>query len=322
MLRTYATTFCKALQRLDKIADTLMIRLWLSRGTLISVREQLSAQLILGILSRRLAPGERLPSVRELARRLNLHANTISAAYQDLARRGWVSRRRGSGVFVRDVQMPEGDGSIETFVRGCLEDGLARGFSFGALESAFGRIAQESRPQRFLIVDPDLDLARILAAEVGEATGGILPFTSCDDASKKLTADSCVLVNQAHAPRVRELLGRVSLRAIQLKSMQDMLAGYQRPGSATLIAVVSRSESILHWASTLLSALGFPADSVLQRNPRLSHWQDGLTACDIVATDVVTAAELPKGIRPVVFKVVSDEFLDEIRELVTAKKLS
>ena len=299
-----------------------MIRLWLSRGTSIPVREQLSAQLILGILSRRLAPGERLPSVRELARRLNLHANTIRAAYQDLARRGWVSRRRGSGVFVRDVRMPEGEGSLETFVRACVEDGLARGFSLSALEAAFGRIAQESRPQRFLVVDPDLDLARILAAEVGDAIGGILPFAGFDDASKTLTANTCVLVNQAHVRRVCELLGRVSLRAIQLKSMQDMLAGYQRPASASLIAVVSRSESILHWASTLLSALGFPADSVLQRNPRLSHWQDGLTACDIVATDIVTAAELPKGTRQVVFKVVSDKFLDEVRELVTAKKLS
>ena len=63
-----------------------MVRLWLSRGTSIPIREQLSAQLILGVLSGRLAPGERLPSVRELARRLNVHANTISATYQDLAK--------------------------------------------------------------------------------------------------------------------------------------------------------------------------------------------------------------------------------------------
>src|SRR5260370_40655765 len=100
-----------------------MIRLWLSRGTSIPVREQLSAQLILGILSGRLAPGERLPSVRELARRLKLHANTISATYQDLAKRRWVSRRRGSGVFVRDLGMSVNGGSIEIFVHRCIEEG-------------------------------------------------------------------------------------------------------------------------------------------------------------------------------------------------------
>jgi DNA-binding transcriptional regulator YhcF (GntR family) len=294
-----------------------MIRLWLSRGASIPVREQLSAQLILGILSGRLAPGERLPSVRELARRLNLHANTISATYQDLAKRGWVSRRRGSGVFVRDLQLPEDGGNIEMFVRACVEDGLARGFSLDALRSGFGGLALDSRIQRFLVVDPDPHLARILAAEIGEATACIVPFVDCDQAPQMLTADTCVLVNAAHAPRVRELLGHVSIRAIQLKSMQDVLAGHQRPGSAVLIAVVSRSESILHWASTLLSALGFSPESVLERNPQLAHWQDGLAACDIVATDVVSAAELPRGARPIIFKVVSDEFLAEFRKIVT-----
>ncbi|MGA3028543.1 MAG: GntR family transcriptional regulator [Bryobacteraceae bacterium] len=299
-----------------------MIRLWLSRRTPIPIREQLSAQLILGILSRRLAPGERLPSVRELARRLNLHPNTVSATYQDLARRGWVTRRRGSGVFVRDLQMPEGDGTLEMFVRGCVEEGLARGFSLGELQSAFGVTAREPRRQRFFVVDPDPHLARILAAEIGEATESIVSFAGCDEAMPMLTADTCVLVNAPHAPRIRQLLGHVSLRTIPLKSMQDVLAGHERPATAVLIAVVSGSESILHWASMLLSALGFPPDSVLQRNPRQAHWQDGLAACDLVTTDVVTAAELPKGIKPIIFKVVSDEFLSEMRELVTVRKPS
>lgn len=286
------------------------------------MREQLSAQLILGILSRRLAPGERLPSVRELGRRLKLHPNTISATYQDLEKRGWVSRRRGSGVFVRDVQMPEHTPSIEGFVSTCVEEGLARGFSLDALQSAFATIAQESRTPEFLVVDPDPDLARILAVEIGEAIGSTLPFSGLDDASPKVTADTCVLANEAHVLRISKLLGSESWRAIHLKSMQDMLAGQQRPTSAVLIAVVSHSESIRHWASTLLSSLGFPADCVLQRNPRLAHWQDGLQSCDIVAADVVAAAEISRRLRPIIFKIVSDEFLADIRQIVTAQKLS
>jgi hypothetical protein len=104
--------------------------------------------------------------------------------------------------------------------------------------------------------------------------------------------------------------------------MQDMLAGQQRPTSAVLIAVVSHSESIQHWASTLLSSLGFPADCVLQRNPLRAHWQDGLKTCAIVAADVVAAAEIPKLLRPTIFRIVSDEFLAEMRQVVTAQKLS
>ncbi len=126
-----------------------------------------------------------------------------------------------------------------------------------------------------------------------------------------------MLVSEVQAPRIRQFIGSASHRTIRLKSMPDLLAGHQRPASAVLIAVVSRSESVLHWASTLLSALGFPADSMLQRNPALPNWQDGLTACDIVATDVVSATELPRKIRFIVFRMITDEFLSELREIVT-----
>src|SRR5580658_8081450 len=99
-----------------------MIRIWLSRKTLVPIREQLSAQFILGIMSRRISPGEKLPSVRELARRLKLHANTVSACYQDLAKRGWVSQRRGSGVFVRSFPMPT-EGGIAAFAQAFIQEG-------------------------------------------------------------------------------------------------------------------------------------------------------------------------------------------------------
>ena len=299
-----------------------MIRLWLSRGTSIPVREQLCAQFILGIVSGRLAPGERLPSVRELGRRLNLHANTISATYRDLAKRGWVNQRRGSGVFVRDVQMRERNGNLETFVSECVEEGLARGFSLDTLRAAFGSVSQEFETQRFLVVDPDADLAHVLATEIGEALGRTVPSSGVADAVHKLTPHTCVLANEIHATSIVDLLGPVSLRPIHLKSMQDVLAGQQRPHSEVLIAVVSRSESILRWASTLLSALGFPSDAILLRNPQAAHWQRGLKACHIVATDIVTAAEVAKGIQPIVFRLVADPFLTEMREAVTPLKLS
>jgi DNA-binding transcriptional regulator YhcF (GntR family) len=94
-----------------------MIRLWLSREQSIPMREQLSTQLLLGIVSQRLPPGERLPSVRELARRLHIHANTVSAAYKDLAARGWVKQRKGSGVYVRNVGWAGQQEGVEGFVR-------------------------------------------------------------------------------------------------------------------------------------------------------------------------------------------------------------
>src|SRR5258708_28007102 len=77
-----------------------------ARGSEVPIREQLVTQVILGILSDDLAPGQRLPSTRVLARRFRLHPNTVSAGYRQLERERWVEFRHGSGVDVR-ARKPE-----------------------------------------------------------------------------------------------------------------------------------------------------------------------------------------------------------------------
>src|SRR5438552_12002922 len=77
------------------------MQLWFARGSDVTIREQLVTQVILGILSDDLAPGQRLPSTRELARRFRVHPNTVSAGYRQLEREHWVEFRHGSGVYVR-----------------------------------------------------------------------------------------------------------------------------------------------------------------------------------------------------------------------------
>ena len=77
------------------------MRLWLSRSSEVPIREQLVTQIRLGIVSGDLKVRQKLPSTRELARRFRIHSNTVSAAYRELARNGWVEVRKGSGVYVR-----------------------------------------------------------------------------------------------------------------------------------------------------------------------------------------------------------------------------
>lgn len=294
-----------------------MLRLWISRETSIPVREQLSAQLLLGILSRRLAPGERLPSVRELARRLRLHANTISGVYQDLAVRGWVVQRRGSGVFVSARNAPKMEHTAEAFARACIEDGLARGFTQDALLLAFASISQQPVIRHFLAADPDIEFSRVLAAEIREALGVPVASGSCQDVPALLNAGTCIIVNSAHLAQVSGLAGKAPVRCVELNSMQDVIEGLSRPTSPVLIGVVSRSESILRWSSTLLSALGFAPESVILRDPRQPHWKEGLAACGVVAADLISATLLPRTIEPIVFRLISERFLADLRQAVT-----
>jgi DNA-binding transcriptional MocR family regulator len=61
-----------------------------------AVMQQIHAQLA----SRVLVPGERLPSIRQMAERLDVSKNTIVEAYDRLAAEGVISAKRGSGFYV------------------------------------------------------------------------------------------------------------------------------------------------------------------------------------------------------------------------------
>src|SRR5688572_33477149 len=49
-----------------------------------------------------LAPGDSVPSVRDLARDLRVNPNTVARAYQRLTDAGVFAVRRGEGTFVAD----------------------------------------------------------------------------------------------------------------------------------------------------------------------------------------------------------------------------
>ena len=62
------------------------------------MKEQISA----GILQ----PGEKLPSVRELAAALTINPNTIQRSYRQLEMEGWIVSVPGKGCFVCSDQRP------------------------------------------------------------------------------------------------------------------------------------------------------------------------------------------------------------------------
>ena len=60
-------------------------------------------------MSGKLAPGEKLPSIRGLARTLKINPTTVTRIYNDLAHQGIIVLRQGQGAFVSDqaVKVPE-----------------------------------------------------------------------------------------------------------------------------------------------------------------------------------------------------------------------
>ena len=67
---------------------------------------QLVEQVRQALLTNVLRPGDRLPTVKEVAAALAVNPNTVSKAYRDLEREGLVEGRQGVGTFA--VRRPDG----------------------------------------------------------------------------------------------------------------------------------------------------------------------------------------------------------------------
>ena len=181
------------------------MQLWFARGSEVSIREQLVTQVVLGILSDDLAPGQRLPSTRELARRFHLHPNTVSAGYRQLQRDRWVEFRHGSGVYVRAAkpEMPLSPAlALDQMIARLFRSARKLGMSLPALRSRLGQWLELQPPDHFLLIEPDEELRRILVAEIAQAVTFPVKACGADDFPKMpagATAER-VVTCQASAP--------------------------------------------------------------------------------------------------------------------------
>ena len=71
----------------------------------IPIYEQIRDQILRFIETGIMNPGDRLPSVRQLAKENGINPNTVAKAYAELEMRGYVNNLPKKGVYVADVNL-------------------------------------------------------------------------------------------------------------------------------------------------------------------------------------------------------------------------
>ncbi len=114
-----------------------MIRIDLTAAT--PLAEQVRLALRRAIAEGEVAPGDELPSVRQLAGDLSINLNTVARAYRELEREGLVVSHRGRGTVVASLKsksrVPRKE--LRGRMRDLCADALLSGYLRGDLEQWF-----------------------------------------------------------------------------------------------------------------------------------------------------------------------------------------
>lgn len=294
------------------------MQLWLAHGSGVTLREQLVTQVILGILSGDLAPGQRLPSTRELARRFRLHPNTVSAGYRQLERDRWVETRPGSGVYVHAVR-PNAAASpalaLDQLVGELFRSARALNVPLLTLRARLRFWLELQPPDHFLLIEPDEELRRILVLEIGRVVTMPVVGAHFEDPQLGQFLEGAIPVGLPGTAKTHgESLGRgADLLVLRVNSVPKSLAPWLPAPTKSLVGVVSRWPGFVKMARSFLAAAGFSPESLLFRDARKPNWQRGLKEAAAVVCDAATAAELPKSLRTVIFPLLSQAAIDDLR---------
>lgn len=139
------------------------------------ILDQLRDRIVTGLYFGNWQPGERLPSIRDIADAESVDRKTAAAAYHRLEEEGLVEVKARSGVFLRDERLRGGQaGPLEKLQRRWLkntyEGARALGLDTDTVVRLFNAVAEvESSP--IPVVEEDDATARTVAEELRDCVG-------------------------------------------------------------------------------------------------------------------------------------------------------
>lgn len=224
----------------------------------VPARDQLRQQIIFLIGTGQLSIGMELPSVRQLARQLKVHHNTISHAYSQLTRDGWLVKKRGSRLVVgqtttsRIEDFADLDDLIDRAIR------LARSHGY-SLQQLTGRVRARllAEPSdHLLLVAPEKDLAELIRAEIGEAIGHEPDACSASmlQQNPSIAIGATLITPSYFAAKVRPAVSADrTVVPISYSPADEHIAAIRNLSQPSAIGVVSVSALFLETANGLLA---------------------------------------------------------------------
>jgi len=119
-----------------------MIRFSIDVSSPVPVYQQVKQSILIDIMAGRISDGDRLPSIRELAKILKLNPNTVAKVYYNLEEEGFIQGHRGSGYQVKFQKTKTNNlklAMLEDEFKHFLEKAFSMGFTKKDIEELMRR---------------------------------------------------------------------------------------------------------------------------------------------------------------------------------------
>ena len=297
----------------------------ISKESEVPIHEQVVAQIALSIGTGELKPGQVLPSVRELARRLKIHHNTVSRAYQDLVLQKLMTRRRGSQLVVRTPNEPEylpDVKDLDDLINETIQTAWKHGYTLQQLRQRVRERMPVQAPDHILVLSTDSGMRVLFQIELKETLE--YPVESCSPdqlaANPGLAVGALVLSPPASIREVVSILpkDRSPIPIVYTPANQhvELVRGLQRP---SMIALVSISEYFLRTARGVIAPVAGQRHSMREYLLTADDHPDTLGAADIVICDSVAyrvVCSRAKRGKVVLHRMIARECFDRVSSIM------
>ncbi len=146
------------------------------------VKDQIKRQIRLLIESGELAPGQAMPSVRDMAGLINVNRNTVSAAYREMAEQGWLTIVTGSGAYVAENRAALNNKILKSIFDRAVREAIDQGYGVSRIADYFvTRLdvnASMFRERGLAVVDCNHEVIKaireVIATGLGVESEGVL----------------------------------------------------------------------------------------------------------------------------------------------------
>lgn len=298
------------------------MKISIKKDSSVPIRDQLVEQISLQIASGNLESDTKLPSIRALAGRLDIHYSTVTAAYNHLADVGLLEIRQGSGVRVSKVgQTKESPDDLPSLFMSFLAKCCEAGHSFSEVENVVSSLQERQPVESILAVDRNVDFHSVITTELQPHFSVPVKAITTDSLLDNIgMADKSLVVTSlyhifAFQNKVKD---KTRLVPCNIEPARQEMEQVMKMKAGTILLLVSVSQTLMNMATKLVAAQRgeeIAVRSVLLNDEKELNYMLGFS--DLILCDSPSEArmmELTGGNKLQCFKLYSPSTISLIKE--------